>query len=216
MLPGLQSSVALWRLQLASELLFVGDASATDAGRASRRQGIEWNNHYIDSKNLLLGMDVSLSCARFTDSDPAGDWIPGSVETVVSAGATLRDLGPWSASLQVRRFGPRARRGQFGAFEGDDAHLRPHRLSFRLALDSRSRRVQHSRSQGERHRLSRHLAAAGGAPCGHRGHPFPSRRAAHFPPHAQRARLSAPFTRRCGRPSRRPRGPPIQTQRRRR
>ena len=43
-------------------------------------------------------------------------------------------------------------------------YLRSHRLLFRLALDSRSRRVQHPRSQGERHRLPYTPRGCGGSP----------------------------------------------------
>ncbi|WP_308597859.1 TonB-dependent receptor domain-containing protein [Massilia sp. BJB1822] len=41
LLPGLQSSLALWRLDLSSELVYLGDAGQTEASRRSRRQGIE-------------------------------------------------------------------------------------------------------------------------------------------------------------------------------
>lgn len=105
---GLQSSLALWRLELASELVFVGDAGTTQAGRPSRRHGVEWNNHYAVSPKLLLDLDVSLSRARFADDDPAGNRIPGAGETVVSTGVALNDIGPWSGSFQVRHFGPRS------------------------------------------------------------------------------------------------------------
>jgi len=39
--PGLQSSLALWQLRLGSELVFVGDAGETEPSRASKRYGIE-------------------------------------------------------------------------------------------------------------------------------------------------------------------------------
>src|SRR5258705_6686250 len=39
--PGLESSIAFWRLKIGSELLFVGDAGDTEASRASLRRGIE-------------------------------------------------------------------------------------------------------------------------------------------------------------------------------
>ena len=45
--PGLQSSLSLWRLALASELVFAGDAGTTEASRASLRRGIEWSNRYV-------------------------------------------------------------------------------------------------------------------------------------------------------------------------
>ena len=37
-----------------------------------------------------------------------GDRIPNSIDRVASLVATLRDLGPWSASLQLRYLGPGA------------------------------------------------------------------------------------------------------------
>src|SRR2546425_114645 len=43
-LQGWQTSIALWRLDLDSELVFVGDAGTTEPSHASRRQGIEWTN----------------------------------------------------------------------------------------------------------------------------------------------------------------------------
>jgi outer membrane receptor protein involved in Fe transport len=105
--PGLQSSVALWQLRLDSELVFAGDAGDTQPSRASRRSGIEWNNHWIVNRHLLLDLDLALSRARFTEHDPSGDDIPGSIEKVASFGATLAALGPWSAQFQLRYFGPR-------------------------------------------------------------------------------------------------------------
>jgi TonB dependent receptor/TonB-dependent Receptor Plug Domain len=110
--PGLQSSLALWALKLDSELLFVGDAGETEPSRASRRYGLEWNNHYIASQWLLLDADLAVSRSRFTEPDPAdpalGNRIPGSIETVASIGATVADLGPWFGQFQLRYFGPRA------------------------------------------------------------------------------------------------------------
>ena len=110
-IPGLQSSLSLWTLKLDSELLFVGDAGETEASRASKRYGVEWNNHFIATKWLLLDADLAVSNARFTEPDARdpllGNHIPGSIQTVVSLGATLTDLGPWFGQFQVRYFGPR-------------------------------------------------------------------------------------------------------------
>ena len=46
-LPGLQSSLALWRLDFDSELVYVGDSGTTEPNRPSRRHGVEWNNRWI-------------------------------------------------------------------------------------------------------------------------------------------------------------------------
>ena len=109
--PGLQSSIALWQLRLDSEIVFVGDAGNTEASGASRRHGIELNNHYAANRWLLLDADVAVSQARFTedqgDAPNAGRHVPGAVDTVVSLGATVTDLGPWFGHLQLRYFGPR-------------------------------------------------------------------------------------------------------------
>ena len=106
-LPGLQSSLALWRLDIASELLFVGDAGETEPSRASRRHGIEWNNHYIAAPWLLFDLDLAASRSRYTENDPAGNFIPGSIDKVASFGVTVTDQGPWSGAFQLRYFGPR-------------------------------------------------------------------------------------------------------------
>jgi len=108
-LPGLQSSLALWRLDLDSELVFVGDAGDTEAQRASRRQGIEWNNHWQFSRAWQLDLDLAASKARYRDTAPEGDRVPGAVNKVASVGLSWNDpeSSPWSGQLQLRHFGPR-------------------------------------------------------------------------------------------------------------
>jgi hypothetical protein len=104
---GLQSTVALWYLDLDSELVFVGDAGTTEAGRPSRRSGVEWTNYARVTPWLTLDGDLALSHARFGDRDPAGDYIPGALDRVISAGMTVEPRRPLFGSLRVRHFGPR-------------------------------------------------------------------------------------------------------------
>lgn len=106
-IPRLQTSVSLWTLALASELVFVGDAGTTEAGRPSRRYGIEWSNYYSPRPWLVLDADVTVSSARFTDADPTGDAIPGAVGAIVSAGVTVDDVRRVFGSLRWRYVGPR-------------------------------------------------------------------------------------------------------------
>ncbi|UCV14932.1 TonB-dependent receptor [Quatrionicoccus australiensis] len=107
-LPGWQSTVALWQLTAASELLFVGDAGTTEASRPSRRYGVEWTNLYVLSDWLALDADLAWSHARFRDHDPVvGDYIPGAVTGTANLGLTLDNLGPWYGALRLRYFGPR-------------------------------------------------------------------------------------------------------------
>lgn len=108
-ISGLQSSLAVWQLDIDSELLFVGDAGETEPSRASRRYGVEWNNHYVVNDWLLLDMDLALSKARFSDDDPtfSGNHIPGAINKVASLGATVTQWGNWFGGVQLRYFGPR-------------------------------------------------------------------------------------------------------------
>ena len=106
-IPNLQTSLALWRLKIGSELLFTGDAGTTEPSRPSLRQGIEWNNRYTPLPWLLFDLDLAASRARFDDADPIGNRIPGAVNRVASAAVAVHDLGPWSGSLQFRYLGPR-------------------------------------------------------------------------------------------------------------
>jgi outer membrane receptor protein involved in Fe transport len=99
-------TLALWGLDIASELLFVGDAGTTEASRPSRRLGFEWSNAFAATRWLTLDADLAYSHARFRDEDPAGDRIPGAVEGVASAGLTA-ERGRLSGSLRLRYFGPR-------------------------------------------------------------------------------------------------------------
>jgi outer membrane receptor protein involved in Fe transport len=106
-IPHLQSSLSVWSLSLASELVFAGDAGTTEAGRPSHRYGVEWANYYHPRPWLIFDGDLSLSRARFTDIDPIGARVPGSVESVVSLGATVADLRNVFGSVRLRYFGPR-------------------------------------------------------------------------------------------------------------
>ncbi len=106
-LAGWNTTVSLWQLDLASELLFVGDAGTTEPSRPSRRQGVEWANFFTPASWLTADLDLSWSRARFRDDQPIGNRIPGAIETAVSAGLAVDNLGPWFGALRFRYFGPR-------------------------------------------------------------------------------------------------------------
>ena len=90
---GLQSTFTLWWLDVDSELLFVGDEGATVASRPSRRYGLEFANYYSPTHWLTFDADVSFSHSRFRDEVPGeGNYVPNSVETVVSTGATFHHV----------------------------------------------------------------------------------------------------------------------------
>lgn len=101
-LPGLQSSLALWTLKFGSELVYIGDAGATEASSGSKRHGLEFNNRWSPVPWFLLDADLAWTHARFDN----GDRVPNSVDSVASLALTVRELGPWSASVQWRYLGP--------------------------------------------------------------------------------------------------------------
>jgi hypothetical protein len=104
---GLQSAVAFWYLGLDSELLFVGDAGTAEPGRPSRRVGVEWSTYARVTSWLTLDGDLALTRARFTDDDEVGDRIPGALDRVISAGATVEPRSRIFGSIRVRHFSPR-------------------------------------------------------------------------------------------------------------
>jgi len=103
----LTTSLALWQLKQDSELLFVGDAGTTEPSRPSQRTGIEWLLQYVSKPWLATDLAVAFTRARFTDSDPAGAYIPGAPDAVVSAGVTVDNVNGWFGSLRWRYFGAR-------------------------------------------------------------------------------------------------------------
>ena len=102
-----QSTLSVWMLRLASELVFSGDDGTTEPSRPSARRGVEWANYYSPMKWLVFDGDVSWSRARFTEFDPVGQYVPEAVGSVVSAGATIDGYHRAFGSLRWRYFGPR-------------------------------------------------------------------------------------------------------------
>ncbi|MGY3230478.1 hypothetical protein ACVWWJ_001962 [Luteibacter sp. HA06] len=106
--PGLQSSLALWRLNSDSELVYGADSGGTQINGASRRRGVEWNNHLTLGRYLLIDADLAWTHARYAhadENDESGDRIPNAVGKVASLGVTLHRFGPWSASIKTLYIG---------------------------------------------------------------------------------------------------------------
>jgi len=110
-IPGLQTSLALWKLDSDSELVYSADSAigSTSPNGASRRYGLEWNNHMAVNAWLLLDADMAWTHARYAhdnDNGQMGDFISNAVGKVALFGLTLHDLGAWSGGLVTRYIGP--------------------------------------------------------------------------------------------------------------
>jgi len=105
----LTTTLALWKLDLDSELVYAGDAGTTEPGRASTRRGVEATLRWKFSPAWRLELDGALSRARFRGLAPGGEgnYVDNAVERVFAASLTYID-GPWTASLRLRYLGPRA------------------------------------------------------------------------------------------------------------
>ena len=103
--PHLQSALAFWRLDFDSELVYVGDAGNTEAGRPSKRTGIEWSHHWTPGDHFLMDVNLAWTRPRYADHDPAGNRIVNATQRVANLTFALRNLGPWSGSVGVRYIG---------------------------------------------------------------------------------------------------------------
>ncbi|BDE06491.1 TonB-dependent receptor [Vulcanimicrobium alpinum] len=101
-----RSTFSLWNLNLASELVFQGDAGTTSPGRPSHRFGVEVANFWEPAPGITYDFDYASSAAKFTNFDPVGSLIPGSIKDVLTIGATAEGRRAFG-SLRVRYFGPR-------------------------------------------------------------------------------------------------------------
>ena len=106
-IDNLNTTLAVWWLDLDSELLFVGDAGTTEPSRASKRYGVEWSNYYTLNDWLRYDFDVADTHSRFAGDDPAGNYIPGAIGLTLNTGPTLMARNGLYTSLRLRHFGPR-------------------------------------------------------------------------------------------------------------
>ena len=104
----LQSTLSFWYLHNGSELVLAGDTGELEPSGASNRYGVEWANYYTPNKWLSFDLDLAASQALYVVPDAdGGRAVPESINTVASAGVTVKDGSGWSGSLRLRYFGPR-------------------------------------------------------------------------------------------------------------
>ena len=127
----LNVSLALWRLTLDSELLFVGDAGNTEASRASEREGIELTAYYRLDDTWTLDLEYAYADANFSETALEGDNIPGAINDVVQAGLNFDNKQGWFGSLRFRYFGERPLE-ESGSIRSDSSTVMNLRAGYQL------------------------------------------------------------------------------------
>jgi outer membrane receptor protein involved in Fe transport len=108
--PFAQLALTAWMLDLDSELLYVGDAGATEPNRASERHGVELGVFVTPLAWLTLDADLAWSRSRFgetrgVETAVPGNRIPGAVERVASLGIAAQHPSGWFGGARFRHFG---------------------------------------------------------------------------------------------------------------
>jgi hypothetical protein len=108
-IPHLTTTVAVWYLRLESELVFDPFAITGVPKGASERYGVELSNTYRLNGWLTFDADWAASQAHFLEPDPAtgGNRVDQAVQTVFTAGPTVRLPSGYFANLRYKYLGPR-------------------------------------------------------------------------------------------------------------
>ena len=100
------STLALFYLHSDSELLYVGDAGASEPGPATVRYGVEWATYWQPTEWLKIDNEVTLAHGELQDVG-SDDEIPGSVPFTLSSGITIGKREGFFGTLRGRYFSPR-------------------------------------------------------------------------------------------------------------
>ena len=99
----LKTTIALFHLELDSELIFVGDAGTTEVNDATIRNGVEATAFWRPTDWFVGDLALSVTDGEFDIAGPDTK-IPNSIETVISGGAVFR-FDPLTISARLRHFG---------------------------------------------------------------------------------------------------------------
>ena len=124
----LKASVAVFTLDLDSELVFVGDAGTTEATDASTRTGVETSLFWQPADWLVADLSAAWTDADFNIPGKEAE-VPGAVKEVFGGGFVAR-FDPWTFSGRLRHFGG-APLTEDGALEAGDTTV----LNLALSVD---------------------------------------------------------------------------------
>jgi hypothetical protein len=104
-IPHLTAAVSLFQIDFDSELTYDADSGTTEAGRPSRRRGLEITGQYRPARWLEFNANIAIARARYRDDDPAGRYIEDAPAFIGSLGLLVNNLGPWFGSVAIRDLG---------------------------------------------------------------------------------------------------------------
>ena len=105
-IPDVVSTLSLFYLHSDSELIYVGDAGASEAGPATERFGVEWATYWTPTDWLMVDNELTVSEGRLLDVGP-DDEISGTVPVTMNTGITIGEEEGFFGSLRSRFFSPR-------------------------------------------------------------------------------------------------------------
>jgi outer membrane receptor protein involved in Fe transport len=98
------SLVGFW-LDLASELVFIGDAGTTEPNAASRRFGGEFSLFWKPTGWLTIDAEAALTHSRFRGVPDDERYIPNAVPSVLAGGISIKPRPGIATTLRLRHFG---------------------------------------------------------------------------------------------------------------
>ena len=98
-------SATAFQTDFSSELVYIADAGQTEAGRPSRRRGVELTGQYRPFPWLEVNTNLAFSHARYRDGNPGRRFIEDAPSFIGAAGLLVDNLGPWSGALTWRKLG---------------------------------------------------------------------------------------------------------------
>jgi len=124
-------SLALWFLDLDSELIFVGDAGNTEPSGKSKRKGLELTTYYYFDDVWTLDVEFALADSKYSDEPKAADNIPGAIDRVLQLGLSADWDNGFFGSLRLRYFGERPL-NESGKLKSDSTEVVNMRLGYHM------------------------------------------------------------------------------------
>jgi TonB family protein len=135
-------ALALWRLDLDNETVWIGDAGTTEVGDATRRQGVELETRYEITPWLAADLDLTFTEANLREDAESASGLALSPKQTWAGGVSARHaLGPGTGRAGVRFYGigdrPASDDGVLVAsgFTQFDVHVGYRQRWFDVALD---------------------------------------------------------------------------------